>query len=75
MAGGLLNLVAVGSQNIILNGNPKTSFFKNVYKKYTNFGLQRFRIDYENQRTLNFNSETEMILKFPDTLNYFGILI
>ena len=40
MAGGLLNLVAVGSQNVILNGNPKTSFFKNVYKKYTNFGLQ-----------------------------------
>ena len=36
MAGGLLNLVAVGQQNIILNGNPSKSFWKATYKKYTN---------------------------------------
>ena len=46
MPGGLLNLVAYGSENIILNENPSKTFFKSVYKKYTNFGLQTFRIDH-----------------------------
>ena len=46
MAGGLLNLISTGSQNIILNGNPKKSFFKATYAKHTNFGLQKFRINY-----------------------------
>ena len=32
MGGGLLNLVAVGSQNIILNGNPTASFLKQFIK-------------------------------------------
>ena len=46
MPGGLLNIVAYGNQNIILNGNPSKTFYKCVYAKYTNFGLQKFRIDY-----------------------------
>lgn len=52
MAGGLLNLVAYGNQNIILNGNPSKTFFKCTYAKYTNFGLQKFRLDYDGLRTL-----------------------
>ena len=44
MPGGLLNLVATGNQNVILNGNPTKTFFKFVYAKYTNFGLQKFRL-------------------------------
>ena len=34
MGGGLLNLVSVGNQNVILNGNPQKTFFKSTYKKY-----------------------------------------
>ena len=60
MPGGLLNIAAYGAENIILTGNPKKTYFKATYKKYTNFGLQRFRLDFEGQRTLNFNSETEI---------------
>ena len=41
MPGGLLNIVAYGNQNIILNGNPSKTFYKCVYAKYTNFGLQK----------------------------------
>ena len=52
MPGGLLNIVAYGQQNIILNGNPSKTFFKCVYSKYTNFGLQKFRIDFEGQRNM-----------------------
>ena len=65
MGGGLLNLVAVGSQNIILNGNPTASFFKAVYKKYTNFGLQKFRIDYNGLRKLNYSEPTKLTFKVP----------
>ena len=65
MAGGLLNLVSYGAENVILNGNPDKTFFKAVYKKYTNFGLQRFRLLYEGQRTLSFDSETEFVFKIP----------
>ena len=65
MPGGLLNIAAYGAENIILTGNPKKTYFRATYKKYTNFGLQRFRLDFEGQRTLNFNSETEMVFKIP----------
>jgi len=40
MAGGLLNLVAYGNKNVIVNGNPSKTFFKTTYAKYKNFGLQ-----------------------------------
>ena len=63
MPGGLMNLVSYGSENIILNGNPKKTFFKATYNKYTNFGMQRFRLDYNGQRRLHYGEETEMIFK------------
>ena len=49
MPGGLLNLIAVGQQNIILNGTPKKTFWKTSYSKYTNFGMQKFRLDFNIQ--------------------------
>ena len=40
MTGGLIQLVAVGVQDIYLIGNPQITFFKTVYKKYTNFAME-----------------------------------
>ena len=65
MPGGLLNLVAYGNQNIILNGNPSKTFFKCAYAKYTNFGLQKFRIDFDGQRTLRMNESSTFSFKVP----------
>jgi hypothetical protein len=65
MPGGLLNLIAVGNQNIILNGNPKKTFFKFVYSKYTNFGLQKFRLDFVGLRTMNITDQTHLTFKVP----------
>ena len=65
MPGGLLQLVAHGQANIILTGEPKTTFFKSSYKKYTPFGMQRFRIDYQGLRNLSFDSKTEMQFDIP----------
>jgi hypothetical protein len=65
MAGGLMNLVAAGQQNIILNGNPSKTFFKSVYQKYTNFGLQKFRVDYQGSKTLRLSEESTFTFKIP----------
>ena len=65
MAGGLLNLIAIGNQNIILTGNPTKSFFKSTYAKYTNFGLQKYRIDQIGQNTLNLSRESKFSFKIP----------
>ena len=65
MPGGLLNLVAYGNQNIILNGNPKKTFFTTTYSKYTNFGLQKFRIDFDGQRKLRMSEQSVFEFKVP----------
>jgi hypothetical protein len=65
MAGGLLNIIANGSNNVILTGNPSKTFFKVTYSKYTNFGLQKFRIDYAGNRSLNLTAPTLYSFKVP----------
>ena len=65
MPGGLMNLISQGSQNIILTGNPTKTFFKTTYNKYTNFGMQKFRIDYDGLRVLNYAEESVFKFKVP----------
>ena len=62
MAGGLLNLVSTGNQCAFLTGNPTKTFFKSTYKQYTNFGLQKFRIDFNGQRALRLTEDS--VFKF-----------
>ena len=38
--GGLLQLVAYGAQDVYLTGNPQITFWKVVYRRYTNFSLE-----------------------------------
>ena len=40
MTGGLIQLVAEGKQDIILTKDPEITFFKIVYKRYTNFSME-----------------------------------
>ena len=63
MAGGLLNLTATGRANVILTGNPTKTFFKVVYSKYTNFGLQKFRLDYDGIRDLRLTTSSTFQFK------------
>ena len=37
MGGGLIQLVAIGAQDVVLTGDPQITFFKTVYRRYTNF--------------------------------------
>ena len=43
MAGGLMQLVAYGAQDIYLTGNPQITFFKVVYRRHTNFSMECIR--------------------------------
>ena len=63
MAGGLMQLVSQGQANLILNGNPSKTFWKVTYKKYTNFGKQNFRLDYEGTPQLNLTTESTFTFK------------
>ena len=46
-SGGLLQLVATGRQDIYLSGNPQMTFFKQVYRRYTNFSMETQRIPFD----------------------------
>ncbi len=60
-----MQLVSEGQQNIILNGNPSKTFFKSTYYKYTNFGLQKFRIDFDGSKTLRLTEPSYFTFKIP----------
>ena len=63
MAGGLLNIISVGNNNVILTGEPSKTFFKVTYSKYTNFGLQKFRLDYDGSRDLRLTEPSTFTFK------------
>ena len=63
MPGGLLNIISEGSNNVFLTGNPTKTFFTVTYSKYTNFGMQKFRIDYDGSRDLRTNTPSTFKFK------------
>ena len=40
MAGGILQIVAIGIQDLYLSGDPQITFFKIVYRRHTNFAVE-----------------------------------
>ena len=45
--GGLLQLVAQGKQDVFLTGNPSVTWFKFVYRRYTNFAIESQRMYFD----------------------------
>jgi hypothetical protein len=54
MPGASLQLVAYGSQDIYLTGNPQITFFKIVYRRYSNFAMESIQL------TQNYNVKMGM---------------
>lgn len=46
MGGGLLQLVSTGKQGIHITGNPMISYFKQVYKRHTNFSIESIPLQF-----------------------------
>lgn len=57
MTGGLLQLKYNGSDNNIFIGNPQISFFKNVFKTYSNFATEYINVNFI--KTPEFNTFTQ----------------
>jgi hypothetical protein len=55
MAGGLLQLVATGAQNELVNGSPSMTHFRAVYRRHTNFAMEHIRMAFT-ASNLQFNT-------------------
>lgn len=49
MAGGLVNIVSYGAQDLFLTGTPQITFFKVVYRRHTNFSMEVYKVAFEDQ--------------------------
>jgi hypothetical protein len=63
MPRGEMQLIAYGSQDIYLTGNPSITFFKFVYKKHTNFASEYIRQDFITLPSYNTNSRSQLKCK------------
>ena len=68
MTASLLQLVAIGSEDYIICGNPQITFWKNVYLKHTNFSFERLEILPKTPSKYNYDSYTEVV--FDINSNY-----
>ena len=48
MPGGIVQISKYGSKNLFLTGNPSITFFRSVYKRYTNFSIESKSIHFDN---------------------------
>jgi hypothetical protein len=49
MAGGLMQLVAYGAQDVFLTGTPEITFWKVSYRRYTNFAMESIEQTFSGQ--------------------------
>jgi len=54
MTGGLIQIVAYGAADVFLTGMPQITFFKIVYRRYTNFAIENIEQTFSG--TKNFNN-------------------
>lgn len=64
MPGGIIQLLAWGSQNMKLNGNPSLTFFRKVIKSHTNFSMESIRF-VTNRSLINVYENTIIKFKIP----------
>ena len=64
MAGGLVQVISYGNQDIMLTGNPEITFFNIIYRRYTNFGKKIIEIGFDND--INFGNTS--IITIPKNI-------
>jgi len=68
MTGGLIQLAIYGSQDIFLTGTPQITFFKIVYRRFTNFAIEAIQQEFIGET--NFATETSCVIdKIGDLMN------
>lgn len=67
MTGGLMNIISFGINDLYLTGTPQVTFFKIIYRRYTNFSKESVEFTIGN---LNFNDEISIpIPRVGDLIN------
>lgn len=61
MAGGLMQIVSYGNQDLFLTGVPEITFFKVVYRRHTSFSMESIKVDFDNNTGFGSTS----IVKIP----------
>ena len=88
MGGGLIQLVATGPQDVYLTENPQITFFKIMYKRYTNFSIDYSEINFNsiadfgktvtclipNNGDLVNNAYLKIIINKSEEGNYYGFV-
>lgn len=59
-SGSLIQLVAVGPQDVPLIGNPQMTHFKSVFKRHTNFALESIPLNFN--QALNFDRKSTCLI-------------
>ena len=65
MGGALLNLSAIGPENVLLFEQPQYSYWHGTWKHFSNFGIQTFRLDFAGQPALQDGTSTRLRFKVP----------
>ena len=78
MSAALIELVSVGAQDAYITGDPQVSFFRQNYKRHTNFAMKPERMDYigtfgaNNEITIPIRSKGDLMsyIWIEDTLSF-----
>ena len=46
MSAAVIDLVSTGAQDVYITGDPQVSFFRQNYKRHTNFSIKPERMDF-----------------------------
>ena len=65
MPGGLLALVCYGNENVILNGNPQTTYFYKSFERYTHFSQEPIQVPLDGPNLLQTDSPILLKTKIP----------
>jgi hypothetical protein len=69
MAGGLIQIVTYGSQDLYLTGTPEITFFKIVYRRHTNFSIESVEVHFDDN--VDFGEESTLTVpKIADLINF-----
>ena len=66
--GGLVQLMNYGNQDIMLTGTPEITFFRIIFRRYTNFGITIKEIPFNNEVDFGNNVEATIPKSYGDLL-------
>jgi len=70
MAGGIMQLVAYGVQDVYLTGNPQITYWKVIYKRHTNFAVEPIEQSFSGTADFGKTSVTSLIARNGDLMTH-----